>query len=267
MNIIALDDEALALEGLQDTIRQAAPGSNVYGFQSAEQALAFAEKCVPDVVFLDIEMRGMSGIEAATKLLDRYPGVNIIFTTGYTEYMGEAFRLHASGYITKPITLAKVRTELTNLRHPSEQIPATRVTIRTFGSFQFFVDLKPVTFGYGKTRELLAFLVDHAGALCTSGAIMDALWEDSEGTIRHSSYLRNLRSDLKKVLSEYGISEILIQRRGLLGIDPTLVSCDYFDYMDGRLPADAFDGEYMSQYSWAEWRLAELIEKKRRLKS
>ena len=82
--------------------------------------------------------------------------------------------------------------------------------------------------------------------------LMDALWEYSEGTIRHASYLRNLRSDLKRVLREHQAEDILVQRRGLLGIDRTLVSCDYYDYLDGKLSADTFEGEYMNQYSWAE---------------
>ncbi len=262
MIIIALDDEALSLEGLTLAIKSASPDSSVHSFQSAEKALAFARETRPDVIFLDIEMRGMSGLEAAAHLQKMHPQVNIIFTTGYQEYMSEAFRLHVSGYITKPITPAKVQTELEHLRFPAADSSRSRIVIKTFGDFQIFADDHPMTFGYAKARELLAYLVDQNGSLTTSGKILDVLWEDSEGTIRHSSYLRNVRSDLKNVLKEHDASDILIQRRGLLGINKTLVSCDYFDYMDGKLSADAFSGEYMSQYSWGEWRLAELNAKK-----
>lgn len=265
MIIFAIDDEALSLEGLTDAITSASPGAEVYAFQSAREALAFAGKKAPDTVFLDIEMRDMSGIEAASGFLKMYPKINIIFATGYQEYMPDAFRLHASGYITKPITPAKVRTELQNLRHEVAGEGKCSLRFRAFGEFEVFDKDQPVTFDYAKTRELLAFLVDRNGSLCTSGMLMDALWEDSEGTIRHASYLRNLRSDLKRVLREHQAEDILVQRRGLLGIDRTLVSCDYYDYLDGKLSADAFEGEYMNQYSWAECRIALLEDKKERL--
>ena len=265
MKILAIDDEALSLEGLTDAIYQVSPEAEIHAFQSAREALGFAEQEPIDVAFLDIEMRDMSGIEAATELIRTYPKINIIFTTGYQEYMPDAFRLHASGYITKPITPAKVKTELQHLRHETPEEAKCSLRFRTFGEFEVFDKDQPVTFDYAKTRELLAFLIDRNGSLCTSGMIMDALWEDSEGTIRHASYLRNLRSDLKRVLREHEAESILVQRRGFLGIDRTLVSCDYFDYLDGKLSADAFEGEYMNQYSWAEWRIATLEEKKEKL--
>ena len=265
MKILAVDDEALSLEGLTDAIHKDSPKADIHAFQSAREALNFASAEMPDVVFLDIEMRDISGIETASRLVEMYPKINIIFSTGYQEYMPDAFRLHASGYITKPITALKVQTELRHLRHEIEETDECLLRVRAFGRFEVFDKDQPVTFDYAKTRELLAFLVDHNGSLCTSGSIMDALWEDSEGSFRHSSYLRNLRSDLKRVLKEHHAESILIQRRGFLGIDRTQVSCDYFDYLDGKLSPEAFDGEYMVQYSWAEWRIATLEEKKDRL--
>ena len=154
MIIIALDDEALSLEGLTLAIKSASPDSSVHSFQSAEKALAFARETRPDVIFLDIEMRGMSGLEAAAHLQKMHPQVNIIFTTGYQEYMSEAFRLHVSGYITKPITPAKVQTELEHLRFPAADSSRSRIVITNVGDFKIFADDHPITFGYAKAREL-----------------------------------------------------------------------------------------------------------------
>lgn len=269
MIIYAIDDEALSLEGLSRAIFAACPKATVRSFRSAKEALALAEKEAPDAAFLDIEMRDMNGIEAARLLRERYPKVNIIFSTGYEEYMSDAFRLHASGYITKPITKAKVLSELSDLRHPGPASPTASssalLAVRAFGTFQVYKDDHPITFGYAKARELFAFLIDRKGELVTSGLIMDALWEDSEGTIRHSSYLRNLRSDLRRVLEDAGTADVLVQKRGLIGVNRALLSCDYYDFLDGKLPADAFKGEYMSQYSWGEWRLPELMDLQERL--
>ena len=117
MTILAVDDEKLALEGLMRSIRAAAPEADVRGFRDPEEALRFAETIPLYAVFLDIEMRGMDGITLAKQLLQTEPKTNIIFTTGYGEYAGRAFDLHASGYIMKPVTEEKVRRELSALRY------------------------------------------------------------------------------------------------------------------------------------------------------
>lgn len=57
----------------------------------------------PDVVFLDVEMPEISGIEVAEKLQSALPDVRIIFVTAYDEYAVKAFELHALDYILKPL--------------------------------------------------------------------------------------------------------------------------------------------------------------------
>ena len=67
-----------------------------------------------DIAFLDINMRGMTGVELAKKLKDLCPKINIIFVTGYEEYKGDAMDLRASGYILKPVTKEQIDKELTD---------------------------------------------------------------------------------------------------------------------------------------------------------
>ena len=104
MKIIAVDDERIALEGLLDVISEAAPTAELTGFEYPEDALAFMDEHDCNIAFLDVEMAGMSGVELAEQLKLRNPDINIIFATGYGEYRKEAYDLHASGYLTKPIT-------------------------------------------------------------------------------------------------------------------------------------------------------------------
>ena len=78
MKILAIDDEALSLEGLTDAIRKACPEADLHAFQSARDALRYASRDIPDIAFLDIEMRDMSGIETASELLKKNPKINII---------------------------------------------------------------------------------------------------------------------------------------------------------------------------------------------
>ena len=102
----------LALQLLTQAICQVLPGAELFPCSKASQALSLAMEHQFDVAFLDVRMRTMTGLELARKLKDIQPKINIIFVTGYDEYAGDAMRLHASGYIEKPVTEEKVRQEL-----------------------------------------------------------------------------------------------------------------------------------------------------------
>lgn len=249
MKILALDDEQIALEGLVLAVKKAEPSAAIYSFRKPGEALEFCKTMTCEVALLDIQMRNMSGVELAKKIKLLNPQANIIFTTGYTDYMKEAFDIHASGYILKPVTPAKIRKELDNLRFPVLPAAKNRVRFQTFGNFEVFIDGEPVRFKYEKTKEMLAYLVDRNGALCTNGEIMAVLWEDKDS----SSYFRSLKKDLRDLLAEAGCEEILIQQRGKIGIVREKVDCDYYDWLDGEIQAvNLYRGEYMAQYGWGE---------------
>ena len=255
MIVIAVDDERFALENLAESIEQVSPDAQIHRFRYPEDALNFAEGNYVDVAFLDVEMVGMNGVELAERLKLYHPDINIIFSTGYGHYRDAAFDLHASGYLTKPITPEKVKKELDNLRHPIRN--PKRVRIRAFGNFEAYLDGNPISFKYSKTKEMLAYLVDRKGALCTNGEIMAVLFEDDNG---HEAYFRSLRKDLTDILEAAGCGEVLSQQRGRIGIVPERVDCDYFNWYSGkRSGGNAFHGEYMTQYSWGEYTNAMLI--------
>ena len=255
MIVIAVDDERFALENLAESIRLASPDARIHRFRYPEDALIFAAESHVDVAFLDVEMIGMNGVELAERLKLHHPDINIIFSTGYGHYRDAAFDLHASGYLTKPITPEKVKKELENLRRPVRD--SKRIRIRAFGNFEVYLDGSPISFKYSKTKEMLAYLVDRKGSLCTNGEIMAVLFEDDNG---HEAYFRSLRKDLTDILEAAGCSGILSQQRGRIGIVPEQVECDYFNWCSGkRSGSNAFHGEYMTQYSWSEYTNAMLL--------
>lgn len=257
MIILAVDDEKIALEGLVSVIQEAAPKAEIHGFRSAREALEFVETSPCDVAFLDIRLRGASGVELARQLKMRSADINIIFTTGYSEYSGEAFNLHASGYIMKPVTVEKIRQEMEDLRHPVSPAGHERLRVQAFGNFEVYVNDEPVQFRYSKTKELLAYLVDRNGALCSNRQLMAALWEETGSG--KESYLQNIRKDMITTLREAGCIDALIRQPGKLGIQKKKLDCDYYDWLEGKPQAiNAYRGEYMSQYSWAEFTLARL---------
>lgn len=256
MVILAVDDEKIALEGLVHSIKEAEPNSEVYAFRKADEALKFAQTHSCDIGFLDIQMRGQSGIALAKELKLLHPEVNIVFCTGYADYMGEAFSMHVSGYLMKPVTPQKVREEIDNLRYPVTVTASKRVRISTFGNFEIFIDGKPAHFKYDKTKEMLAYLVDRHGTFCTNAEIMSTLWED----VKRSSYLGNLKKDLVDTLRKYKCAEVIETGWNKLRVVPEAVDCDYFDWYDGKPQAvNHYHGEYMAQYSWAEMTNGEMF--------
>ena len=229
-------------------ITEAEPGAELRKFDRASEALDAVERgATPDVLFSDATMPEINGVELAKRLKLRCPKLNVIFATGYDDYMRDALSLHASGYLKKPITAEDVRVELDNLRHPVAP-PRKRVRFQTFGNFEAFIDEKPVIFAREKTKEYLAYLVDR-GTVCTNAQIAAALWEENVT----ESYVRQLRKELFDAFKAAGCDDVLIRGWNKQGIRTELVSCDYYDWKRGLPYAlNAYRGEYMAQYSWAE---------------
>lgn len=122
MNIVAIDDEKLALEALVCAIEEALPKVGVKAFRDPNELMGFAKENGVDIAFLDIEMRGINGLELAKRLKKSCPLVNIIFVTGYSQYALDSFSLRASGYLLKPVTAAHILEELEHLRNPLPQV-------------------------------------------------------------------------------------------------------------------------------------------------
>ena len=258
MKVLAVDDEYLALEGICSAVKEAEPSAEIMAFRDGEDALSLAADWIPDVAFLDIDMISENGVILAEKLKAKNPRINIIFVTGYSEYMGDAFKLHASGYILKPVMAELVKKELENLRFPVAK--KKKIFVRAFGSFEIFADGIPLKFAYSKSKELLAILIDAKGSFCSLGKVEEILWENDLS--KKGSYIRNLVADIRKNLRAYDSEDVLIHNYNQLAINKDAIDCDYFDFLYGKSQLeDSFQFEYMSQYSWAESTLGFLLRK------
>lgn len=120
MQIICVDDHPVLLEGLVNTVKRILKNANVQGFTKAEEAFAFAKQNGCDILFCEIQLYADGGMTLAEKIREQFPRANIIFTTvcSECEYAKEVIDVRLSGYITKPVTKARVVEELHNLRYP-----------------------------------------------------------------------------------------------------------------------------------------------------
>ena len=94
----------------------------------------------------------------------------------------------------------------------------------------------------------------------TMGELSAVLWEEGPDTLSRQSNLRNLISDLRKTLCDVGAEGILLKTRNAIAIDADAVDCDYYDFLR-HIPyaVNRYQGEYMSQYSWAELTAASIV--------
>lgn len=262
MLIFAIDDEPKILDFLHDAIAQAKPDAEIIDFTNADTLLSTMEEhnLTPDVVFADIKLRGESGLQLAVKIKTISPQTKIIFVTGYSEYAADAYRMHANGYIIKPVKPERIREELEYLDlMPQKAEPQEKLRVKCFGRFEVFWHGKPLLFHRRQTLELFAFLIDCNGEFCTSGELISALWEDIEKVRDPKHYLRVLTQDLRESLSSVGMEKVLVRRRNQWAIQKELLDCDYYRMLEGDPDAiNAYRGEYMNQYSWGELTAARL---------
>lgn len=135
------------------------------------------------------------------------------------------------------------------------------VRVTTFGYFDVRVDGRPIPFRSAKAKELLAFLVDRRGAFASAADIIAALWENEPVNKVTRARLRKTMMRLVDELSVYGIEYIVDSSpKGERRIVPERIRCDLFDFLsDEDKCADSFRGAYMSDYSWGEFTLAQLM--------
>ena len=232
--------------------------SEVTSFSDCEEALEFVKNNPTDVAFLDINMRGMGGLALAEKIVALRPNCKIVFCTGYEEYAIPAFKLHASGYLMKPISADDVQVEIDNIKGVRKK--EKLLTVNCFGNFEIYAKDEKLAFKRLKTKELFAFLVDRKGAGMTAKQICAVLFPDDTDDTKNAAYLRQLFMDLKNSLKSVGAESVLCHETPCYRVDTSLIKCDYISYLETGKPE--FRGEYMTQYSWAEGTCAMLMFKK-----
>lgn len=102
MNCIIVDDEPVARKGMKSLVEQIPQLTLVGSFNNAIAASAYINEYTVDLIFLDIQMPGITGIEFAQSI-----PVNtlIVFTTAYAEYALDSYEVSAIDYLVKPIEM------------------------------------------------------------------------------------------------------------------------------------------------------------------
>ena len=215
MIVLAVDDEKPMLHALTMAIKASADVEEVNAFSTCREALEWAKENKIDAAFLDISMRGMGGMALAEKLLEFQPQCKIIFCTGHSEYAVDAFKMHVSGYLMKPIVAENVQREIDYIK--GQKSKESLLNIKCFGDFEVYYQGEPLSFRRTKTKELLAFLVDRNGSGVTTKQICTRLWEDNTDDTKNLNYLyiensRYERKSQEKFLKISGFGCLIFDR-------------------------------------------------------
>ncbi len=209
LKVIICDDEL----GMRTVLKKAVEkvdGFKVIGeAQDGEEAIKLVDKLRPDVVFIDIEMPKLSGLECAKKIADIDPKIIIIFATGYNEYMGEAFEIYAFDYIVKPFKVERIYKTLEKIKdinHLKEESVdkiirkgkgLDKISIKNKEGL-CFVDTKDIIMVQREDRSTVICTIDNNYTTSESLSSLEEKLEQTQFFRCHKSYIVNL-SKIQKI--------------------------------------------------------------------
>lgn len=144
MNVLVVDDNENIRSILTGIINNIENVNIVGEAGSGIECINLLEEKKPDVIFLDIEMKDMSGVEIGYYISANYPDTLIVFVTGHVEYGPNAFEMNAIDYIVKPFNQARVLTAILKARKRLAEVNKHgKLTVKQ-GSNIFIIDLKSI---------------------------------------------------------------------------------------------------------------------------
>ena len=226
IHVLIADDDA----GMRTVMRHMI--AKVEGFSLVGEAedgltlMELVEKHRPQVVFLDVEMPKMSGVECARLIQDTDPATVIIFATAHDQYMGDAFEVYAFDYLLKPFKVERVMQTLNRARDritrreekplpalkPRNHAAAGRLMLHHRDGVSF-LDMKDILLVQREERATVIY-TSGEGRYVTSDSLGDTEARlDPQVFFRcHKSYIINL-SHIKSI-TPYGRWTYVVQLNG-----------------------------------------------------
>ena len=173
--------------------------------ENGDDLMRLVEEMHPQVVFLDVEMPGKTGVECGRLIQDMDPAIVMIFATAHDEYMGDAFSVYAFDYLIKPFrverviqTLERARDRLRGMREAP--LPAVRRPSPAVGRLMLrhregvsFIGMRDIILVQREERSTVIY-AEGGARFVTSGSLgdMEAKLDPSVFFRCHKSYIINL---------------------------------------------------------------------------
>lgn len=190
MRAILVDDEHLALQYLGKLLQEIEGVEIVGTYMNPYEAIGAILVAKPDIVFLDIEMPEMNGIELAELIQQSLPTTHIVFITAFSEYAVKAFEINAVDYIVKPVQRDRLRKTLWRITKESAEIASStvpsrlaRVSMFQSLSFAWSGDVSEaidVRWRTSKVRGIFALLLQHRGTFVQKDLLLELFWPEMD---------------------------------------------------------------------------------------
>lgn len=153
--LIICDDEVEILNNLSSKIEELQPEKwDIQTVKTREQL----EECfiseTPDLLMLDIQLKGDNGIEAACEIQKRYPYLPIIFITGYIEYAQEIFRIRPVYMLIKPFDDEKIKDALIRAEEFIDKCKSNYIQFSSKGNI-YNIDCKEICYAESEKRKMI----------------------------------------------------------------------------------------------------------------
>ncbi len=112
IKVVLIDDETRALNRMKLLLNNFPEIEILEQFENAELGIVYILKHEPDLVFLDVEMPGKSGLELADEVNKNNLNTKIIFVSAYQHYAIKAIKQYAFDYLLKPINIDELKTTI-----------------------------------------------------------------------------------------------------------------------------------------------------------
>lgn len=190
MNVVIIDDEQMAIDVMSIMLKKLTNFSIcIKGtFTNTTDAFECIAQEEVDVIFLDMEMIDIHGLQVADKIKAKYPNVQIIFVTAHAQFAIDAFDIEATDYLLKPVhekrlvkALTKAEQIVTMLEEAQDVKRERNMFAHTLGGFRLLdAQQEIVKWRTRKVRELFLYLWFHQKRPILNAVIMEELWPELE---------------------------------------------------------------------------------------
>ena len=234
MKVIIADYDEEAIRLFEEQCKQFSYVELSGKFNDSAETLKYVSRHRVEAAFINIELNGMDGLQLGEKLRELNPKIVLVFFIEHTEYILEALRIKADGYMIRPYTMEDLTWTMgtAKLLSRRQKKPAY---IRTFGRFDLFINGELVIFSNKKAKELLALCVDNKGGVVTMEEAVDKLWENRLYDEKVKNLYRRAVMDLNKIFSTYGIKDVFVKKRAACWINYANVDCDYYMWIEENI--------------------------------
>jgi two-component SAPR family response regulator len=218
ISAVIIDDERHAIKEIEFYLKKYPEISVIESFINPLEALKKLPALKPQLIFLDIQMPQLMGIDVGSSILDILPETEIVFITAYDQYAMEAFELNAIAYILKPIEQVRFENAIRKVIRRIQKIGPVKsdkwLKVECIGAFKIgWEDEDPIKWRSEKTKEVFAYLLMNDGKEVTRDQIIEAVFYDIE-TDKAIKQLHNAIYYIRKSLQEYGVEKNLIKLHG-----------------------------------------------------